>query len=108
MRLTNKYFTDVPPKNIKKEGQEYYKNIEDKLSQLEDIEDELGIDLITLFKAFYRGFYYTGYEKIKHTTNRTKIVWDEGKPKIWSDYNFSNDLKNYGKTWALTKEELGK
>ena len=77
-----------------------------KLGQLEDIEEELGIDLITLFKALKNGIY----------------------TKVWKNYAFGNELtidmrqkcfsfkeyqcsakayfKDYGKTWALTKEEL--
>ncbi|MCR4661654.1 MAG: hypothetical protein K5765_06635 [Clostridia bacterium] len=78
-------------------------NAENKLGQLEDIEDELGIDLITLFKALKNGFYtknvhYTGYGM--GVSIIQKCLWNEE----WQDdvYYF----KDYGKTWALTKEEL--
>ena len=101
-----------------------------KLGQLEDIEDKLGIDLVTLFKALKNGI----YEKIQpNKKNRNP------EPRFWSyedlslGYQFysneyeaiANDwtiyegydfvlivsgeslrLKDYGKTWALTKEEL--
>ena len=90
----------------------------DKLGELEDIEDELGIDLITLFKAL--------------KTNKIFIKADYNGESIMpcncfslnlngcADYYFSCQYgvvnedydfyytKDYGKTWALTKEELEK
>ena len=77
----------------------------DKLGQLEDIEEELGIDLITLFKALKDGVYYKykdmGVEKISKlrpiTIHKNTIV---------CDYHTYKYFKDYGKTWALTKEEL--
>ena len=83
---------------------------DEKLCQLEDIEEELGIDLITLFKALKNGFYYKHYLK-------GDIVFDDGTYNRISLYDngINIDLdegwfyfmyKDYGKTWALTKEEL--
>lgn len=103
----------------------YYKRYEDdfyaaqamrnKLGQLEDIEDELGIDLITLFKAVKSGVYYKVISE--DSPNYGCIFFDEfvmvGKNK--DDYGHWGLLaslsqlfyfKDYGKTWALTKEEL--
>ena len=84
-----------------------------KLSQLEDIEEELGIDLITLFKAqqiYWRIKYIdTGeYSEIKKsyrvhydfTRKQFLVYWE------YDYFGFSLELKDYGKTWALTKEEL--
>ena len=67
-----------------------------KLGQLEDIEDELGIDLIILFKALDKGIYCkdSGYTK-------NERLYHYGADKFY-------DFKDYGKTWALTKEELEK
>lgn len=67
----------------------------EKLGQLEDIEEELGIDLITLFRAFKNGIYYKG--KDHNTINFCKV-----KESIYVK------LKDYGKTWWLEKpkEEL--
>lgn len=76
----------------------------EKLGQLEDIEEELGIELITLFKALKNGICtMRGFEY----------------PTLIIDYSKDNPLgfnfllkgqivlfKDYGKTWALTKEEL--
>lgn len=91
----------------------------DKLGQLEDIEKEIGIDLITLFKALKNGV-WTNQEQTYGDAKQGKIrffqvrlllgeksigcihnsIW-KGKEVIRTLY-----LKNYGKTWALTKEEL--
>ena len=76
-----------------------------KLADLEDLEDELGIDLITLFKAS-KCF----YSKIldcycPHPNPIYKTCGDFGEWYI--DFmNNPHKLKDYGKTWALTKEEL--
>lgn len=104
-----------------------------KLGQLEDIEDELGIDLTTLFKALKNGCW------IKHKkTWETKYKIEYFEPdefaicfhndmimfcqvryygdesgwgrsiEIEGDYHETHyfGTSNYGKTWALTKEEL--
>lgn len=97
----------------------------DKLGKLEDIEDELGIDLITLFKALKDGFYIKYNGEIihifpdKHITINFwyKIINVFIPPKFFIDCkkganNLSETIdeeywfKDYGKTWALTKEEL--
>ena len=90
-----------------------------KLKILEDIEEELGIDLITLFKALINGIW----------TNQEQCYGDEKQGKIrffqvrllleenavgcihnsmWKGKEVIRTLyfKDYGKTWALTKEEL--
>ena len=86
-----------------------------KLKILEDIEEELGIDLITLFN-------------IDKQLNTKKEIWfkieDEIEENLRFDSYYIIDLKHkafvkieyepldylyfkdYGKTWALTKEEL--
>ena len=79
-----------------------------KLSQLEDIEEELGIDLITLFIALKNGFYTTFYNKNKYDNSCYYDISLEFKCIYVNDYDahFSLDFKDYGKTWALTKEEI--
>lgn len=96
-----------------------------KLKSLEDIEEELGIDLITLFKALKDGFYIKYNGEIihifsdKHITINFwyKIINVFIPPKFFIDCkkganNLSETIdeeywfKDYGKTWALTKEEL--
>lgn len=80
----------------------------DKLEQLEDLEEELGIDLITLFKALKQMFVF-------HKENvKIELLGLHIKSNELCLYGFVEDttqavylsLKDYGKTWALTKEEL--
>lgn len=74
----------------------------EKLKQLENIEEELGIDLITLFKALKNGIIMDDVEYY------TFLTYDE----VTNSYCFKCGgwgkyfLKDYGKTWALSKEEL--
>lgn len=81
-----------------------------KLGQLEDIEEELGIDLITLFKAYMNGFYVKGEEEKQYIDfeNPLNTIAFKNKEMFyghkWS-YQYVK-LYDYGKTWALTKEEL--
>ena len=80
-----------------------------KLGQLEDIEEELGIDLITLFKALKNGIWYKDYKDsdcIKFTKDiEEHINWKELiVPAKYTHISLS--FKDYGKTWTLTKEEL--
>lgn len=107
-----------------------------KLSQLEDIEEELGIDLITLFKALENGFYYINNDNkisfcrwcirvgnylvevkpcyaVKEITAQSLFHGDVSELKqvehahYWDwQSSLHLELKDYGKTWALTKEEL--
>ena len=89
----------------------YYDAI-DKLGQLEDIEDELGVDLKIFIKALIYGFYVkdNDFEKPHYMFSPCLFRTDEDYERV-GEYiiEFGNDfiyLKDYGKTWALTKEEL--
>ena len=92
-------------------------NAINKLGQLEDIEDELGISLETYVRLHQDGFYGIceddDHEKpyIYQFDNRcfnifaddkTIVVYFEGSNEEYRTYR----IKDYGKTWALTKEEL--
>lgn len=106
-----------------------------KLGQLEDIEDELGIDLITLFKAIKEGIwirksYYCGtcdlegkpifiqpfFLHLGMYDYYTESLRENANSKCekalcfydmeYEDINDIAKVKDYGKTWALTKEEL--
>ena len=86
----------------------------DKLGQLEDIEEELGIDLITLFKAVKYGVYYftNGTQLTRDYVYLTDNYTSVGIREKLS-YSFLTAFgrqillfNEYGKTWALTKEEL--
>ncbi len=98
-----------------------------KLGQLEDIEEELGIDLVTLFKAFSKGSMGSVYKFVqndyseeykkgfikpliinyffrKPNTNEYQLcIYDSLTGK-----SYIVDTKDYGKTWALDKNELTK
>lgn len=88
-----------------------YTLVEQTLGQLEDIEDELGIDLITLFKALKNGFYAKGKEKknrfcyVSACFGSIELKNNGLKYSTISMKEFYY-FKDYGKTWALTKEEL--
>lgn len=85
-----------------------------KLGKLEDIEEELGIDLVTLFKALKDGIYYRKENDIRKINinyickNKLGYIgyslgaYDADYP----DINIWFLFKDYGKTWALTKDEL--
>ena len=83
-----------------------------KLKHYEDIEEELGIDLVTLVKAL-NGLYYKfrpeDREISKMKVPMLRIINGEYCwicPKWMTTTWMSVLVKDYGKTWALTKEEL--
>ena len=94
-------------------GPRYVKEKEafEKLEKYENIEEELGIDLITLFKALKNGIYHNQYCGISSEPWRFELDL-QNKRFCYHirDMNASWDLicnfKDYGKTWALTKGEL--
>ncbi len=103
---------------------------------LKNIEEKSGIDLITLFKAYSLGFYskenneitYKRYGvvivgkyivetkpvyAVKETTLNSSYYGDVESMKIVDNAYYWEwktckhwEIKDYGKTWALTKEEL--
>ena len=79
-----------------------------KLGQLEDIADNLGIDLVTFLKAFTQEDIYLKDKKnnvcccdYEVTYNRDKNGWYFKSILLGKFY-----FKDYGKTWALTEKEL--
>ena len=98
-----------------------------KLGKLEDIEEELGIDLVTLFKIIKQKYVYTnrfnkrieqfvltkidGIEKDYLGRNYLRldfqeVEYDDNGNEIDSIIHWIPDTRDYGKTFALTKEEL--
>ena len=88
-----------------------------KLRQLEDIEEELRIDLITLFKALKSKEVICKHERgiVYHETTLEKhiisgLAFDDEYYGLWVFDKFGDEIfyytKDYGKTWALTREEL--
>lgn len=92
------------------------KNEEDvfiKLFELENLEEELGIDLITLFKAIETKIYAEAYH---YKTGKPSIL-DFEEPRLikyeeWclagtcGTFTYCVALKDYGKTWSLSRYEL--
>ncbi len=78
------------------------------LSMYEDIQDELGVGLGVLAGALRQGYVYDKEgSKVKVNIHNTVAGYAIGKKWIneymaWRVY----ELKDYKKTWALTKEEL--
>ena len=90
-----------------------------KLGRLENIEEELGIDLITLFKALKDGIWtnqeqwYGDEKQGKIRFFQVRLLLEENAigcihNSMWKGKEVIRTLyfKDYGKTWALTKEEL--
>lgn len=100
----------MPAHNIK------HKECVNKLGHLEDIEKELGIDLITYHKLMH--MLYCSEENILFVRDGDKIIEvsvleiDYCKKKIifHKDKNYNDDyiygFHQYGKTWAFSKGEL--
>ena len=82
-------------------GKEMSCKIVNELIQYKKIEEELGIDLIMLFKALKDGFFDKNGE-YHHFSNLLVSLDEIGDCYDKQSFN----LKDYGKTWALTKEEL--
>lgn len=89
----------------------------DIISDLVDIEEESGIDLLTLYKAQTQGVWYLGFRGYDENGNDVYMPVKQNHPLYidfkqkalvgqWIGYEF----KDYGKKvkggWALTKEEL--
>ena len=78
-----------------------------KLGQLEDVEETIEMDLLTVFKAVMNGFYdaqgnfYEPYDFLIDLESKCLR-------ETFEDYMKSKSfgLWEYGKTWFLTKEEL--
>ena len=89
-------------------------NCSQKLGQLEDIEEEIGIDLIKAVKLCRQ----VNRNKVVYTKEKWGIdtleLLDELDIELFNHRLYGNergiyvslDLYNYGITWALTKEEL--
>lgn len=87
--------------------------LENKLKKYEAIEMDLGIPLEVLFKALKEGIWakhlYTNGKKITYhkpcQLHFYRDVW-----VLWVSDEYDNEfirvVKEYGNTWALTREEL--
>lgn len=107
-------------------GEQSFKEYVDTyVKPYKDIEDELGIDLLTLFKAFAKGSCGAVYKFVQNNYNEE---YEKGliKPLVidglhrhpnsndfeltlidtLTDEGYIVKLKDYGKTWSLVKEDL--
>ena len=79
-----------------------------KLGQLEDIEEELRIDLITLFKALRDGVFINEDGSVYKDCIKSIEHWSDGWGFISNDDYIEVLFKDYGISWALTEEEFYK
>ena len=108
-RLTKKNAIGYFPA-YERETKENYYDLVHKLGVLEDLEEEIGVDFITLSKILKQRFVYNN-DQVKIELLGLHIKSDE----LYL-YGFVEDtmhavylrLKDYGKTWAMTKEEFYK
>jgi len=112
MRLT---LEEVALNNSNRKEFSHFKDFLDQeqkeLIEYKTIEDELGIELVTLFKAIRDGIYVEGKKKPKFRSlwfdNIDSGITDEDVGLYWFDIDDKRFyFKDYGKTWALTREEL--
>ena len=86
----------------------------EKLGKLEDLEEEIGIDLITLFEALKKGI-FVAYDSSFGMANKPKIKITKDtatgicyRNKKWYIQEDETLIKDYGKTWSLDKKILTK
>ena len=96
--------------NEEKTAKEMFDIIYDDLNhleQLENVEEELGVDLVTLFKALRDGVFVVGDDGFIYEDYIKRIDYWQG---YWTFISNNEDievcLEDYGVTWALTSEEL--
>ena len=105
-------FEDNLLKNCCKEEYEAVEKDLEILEEYRKIEKELGIDLITLFKAKKEGIYYkTINHNIYYISKKCLCIEFNYEWELWVENHSILEgllihLKDYGKTWALTREEL--
>ena len=86
---------------------------EEKLCQLEDIEEELGIELTILFEALINGIWIKDKAKKCRPCYLSASLWSMQLTNAGIRYSTISTnkylyFKDYGITWALTKDELYK
>lgn len=134
MRLTKEQLKDILTGKSVHIGSAFINQMLNEFYQYKDIEDDFGVDLITLFKALTDGFWVRKPIKYKPKTYRYDFVNPKNDDDVrnevsldvchkciydWDNYmawrcgarHFSYDInKTYkakkGFAWALTKEEL--
>ena len=112
MRLTDKNkikeLTTLQNNNVLMTDNDYK---ELKLGQLENIEEEIRIDLAILFEALFNGVWIKNKDKkcrpcYLSASFGSMQLTNAGIRYSTISTNKYLYFKDYGKTWALTKEEL--
>lgn len=94
--------------DIKKQKFEIIEKDLDQLEEYRKIEEELGIDLITLFKALKDGIYIKEDGSVYKDDIKSIEHWSDGWGFISNDDYIDMLFKDYGISWALDKEEFYK
>jgi len=100
----NRLTTSIQPSKFNNLSKERITVICEKLQNLEDIEQELGISLITLITALKNGIYYRNTQREINFAKKVRLSF--AYKTLVVDRHTCKYLTDYGKTWALTKEEL--
>lgn len=88
----------------KREGTNLDLEIWDKLGRIEDLEQQLGIDLVTLFELIGKDVYRIGRNKILPMT--VEIIDNhEIMCTSWGEIDECALIKDFNKTWFLTEKE---
>lgn len=78
-----------------------------KFRDITVLEQEMGIDLVTLFTAIRDGVFVKDDDNIIDLREDCLYLSYNGHRWILEPYHFGLfEFEDYGKTWALTKEEL--
>ena len=94
--------------DVKKQRSEIIEKDLDLLEEYRKIEEELGIDLITLFKALKDGIYINEDGSVYKDCIKSIEHWSDGWGFISNDDYIEVLFKDYGISWALTEEEFYK
>ena len=94
--------------DIKKQKFEIIEKDLDQLEEYRKIEEELGIDLITLFKALKDGIYINEDGSVYKDCIKSIEHWSDDWGFISNDDYIDMLFKDYGISWALDKEEFYK
>lgn len=102
MRLTH-----LTEHKDKRKNREPMLKIRNKLFVLENIEEELGIELITFFKLLKTTKVWAYSNNDKHEITLTGVDPYDKTVNLWNGIcHIEYPLNEYGKSFALTKEEL--
>ena len=103
--------------NLTKVEALHFKDVDEaykKLYKLENLEEELGIDLITLFKALKYGvYYYTSQNQLTHDYVWLYDNYVSASVRDKLSYSLLTcfqkqilSFEDYKKTWSLDRKEL--